>query len=163
MPDRIDETDVQILELLQKHGRIKRNQIADAVGLSVPSVSERMRKLEERGVIRGYHAVLSPKRLNLDIACFIRVRVDGSENYEAFIQQAVELPEIQEVHSITGDGSHILKVRVRNTAALEKLLDRIQRWPGVRGTLTSMVLSTYKETRNVAVAPMDLYPEDKAL
>ena len=156
MPDRIDEIDAQILELLQANGRIKRNEIAEHVGLSLPSVSERMRKLEERGVIEGYRARLAPKRLNFDIAAFIRVRVDGSENYQAFIERAMAVPEILEVHSITGEGSHLLKVRLKNTGALERLLFQIQRWPGVHGTLTSMVLSTFKESDRLPVEPMDL-------
>jgi Lrp/AsnC family leucine-responsive transcriptional regulator len=158
--DRIDEIDTQILELLQANGRMKRNEIAEHVGLSLPSVSERMRKLEERGVIEGYHAHLAPRRLNFDIAAFIRVVVDGSENYEAFIEHALALPEVLEVHSITGEGSHLLKVRLKNTAALERLLFQIQRWPGVHGTLTSMVLSTFKESNRLPVEPMELFMED---
>lgn len=157
MAERIDEIDVRILELLQQEGRIKRNQIAEEVGLSVPSVSERMRKLVERGVITGYHAVLDAKRLHLDITVFVRVSVDGSQHYEAFVANALALPEVLEVHSITGDGSHILKVRTRNTTTLERLLSQIQSWPGVHGTSTSIVLSTYKETRTLPVQPMDIY------
>lgn len=160
MTEKIDEIDVQILNLLQGRGRIKRNEIADEVGLSVPSVSERMRKLEERGVIEGYHAVLNAKRVNLDVTAFIRVSVDGSDQYPSFIAHATALPEIQEVHSITGDGSHILKVRVRNTSALEQLLAQLQQWNGVRTTTTSLVLSTYKEERAVPVTPMPLYTPD---
>lgn len=139
---------------------MKRNEIAEHVGLSLPSVSERMRKLEERGVIEGYHARLVPKRLNFDIAAFIRVGVDGSANYEAFIERATALPEVLEVHSITGEGSHLLKVRLKNTRALERLLYQIQRWPGVHGTLSSMVLSTFKESNRLPVEPMDLYTDE---
>ena len=155
--DRIDEIDVKILTLLQAHGRMKRNRIAEEVGLSVPSVSERMRKLEERKVIDGYHAVVNAKRLHIDITAFIRVNVDNSDHYPEFVRRASEIPEIQEVHSITGEGSHMLKVRTRNTTTLERLLARIQAWPSVRGTSTSIVLSTYKETRAVEVGPTDLF------
>ena len=159
MVDRLDEIDARILELLQERGRIKRNVVAEEVGLSLPSVSERMRKLEERGVITGYSAHLNPKRLHFDIAAFIRVRVDGSENYAGFVENARRLPEVLEVHSITGDGSHILKIRVRNAEALERLLFQIQRWAGVHGTLTSMVLTTFKESFVLPVEPMELYPD----
>ncbi len=158
--DRIDEIDVKILNLLQEHGRIKRNRIAEEVGLSVPSVSERMRKLEERGVIAGYRAIVDHKRLHFDITAFIRVMVDGSEHYPGFVERAAVLDEVQEVHSITGEGSHILKVRTRNTTTLEELLSKIQAWPGIHGTSTSIVLSTFKETRALPVQPTDLfYPE----
>ena len=154
--EKIDYTDVQILTLLQRNGRMKRNDIAEKVALSVPSVSERMRKLEDRGVIKGYHAVLDAKRINMDITAYIRVTVDGSAHYKSFIDQAVKLPEIQEIHSITGDGSHILKIRTKNTTTLEQLLSRIQSWPNVHGTSSSVVLSSYKETRELPVEPMGL-------
>ena len=151
--DRIDEIDATILELLQKHGRIKRTQIAAEVGLSVPSVSERMRKLEERGVLLGYHAALDAKRLGYDITAFVRVTQNGSEHYPEFVARVSAMDEVLELHSITGEGSHILKVRVHNTSALERLLAEIQRVPGVRGTQTSLVLSTHKETRLLQTEP----------
>ncbi len=154
--DKLDEIDVAILNLLQERGRIKRSEIAEKVGLSLPSVSDRMRKLTERGVITGYHARLDPSRLHIDITAFLSVRVDGSRNYGAFVKKAVAQEEIQEVHSITGDGSHILKVRVSNTAALERLLSKIQSWTGVSGTVTNLVLSTMKEDVRLCVEPSEL-------
>lgn len=158
--DRIDEIDVTILELLQENGRMKRNAIAEVVGLSVPSVSERMRKLEERGAITGYHAVVDAKRLHFDITSFIRVTVDGSEHFEDFVTEALAFHEVLEVHSITGEGSHILKIRTKNTTTLERLLSRLQALPGVHGTSTSIVLSTFKETRTVQPTPMELADYD---
>ena len=153
---RIDAIDSHILKRLQVQGRMKRNAIAEEVGLSVPSVSERMRKLEERGVITGYHAVVDAKRLQVDITAFIRVTVDSSDAYPDFVKRAMKLDEVLEVHSITGEGSHMLKIRTRNTTTLEALLSRIQGWPKVRGTSTSIVLSTFKETRELTIGPMEL-------
>ena len=158
--EKIDSTDAAILDLLQRDARMKRTDIAEAVGLSLPSVSERMRKLEDRGAIVGYHAVIDARRLNRDVTAFVRIVSDGSAHYGAFIASVTEMDEVQELHSITGDGSHIIKVRVRNTAALEKLLSRLQAVPGVRGTRTSLVLSTLKETRYLHVEPMTLVPLD---
>jgi len=158
--ERIDEIDAKILELLQENGRMKRNAIAEIVGLSVPSVSERMRKLEERGVIMGYHAVVDAKRMHYDITAFIRVSVDGSAHYPAFVAEAYSLPEVLEVHSITGEGSHIIKIRTRSTTTLERLLSSVQGLPGVHGTSTSIVLSTFKETRSVEASPMELVDYD---
>jgi DNA-binding Lrp family transcriptional regulator len=77
--DRLDATDARILTLLQQDGRIKRSRVAEEVGLSVPSVSDRMRKLEERGLITGYHAAVDARRLGLDVTAFIRVTITGSE------------------------------------------------------------------------------------
>jgi len=157
--ERIDEIDSKIVRLLQDNGRIKRNEIAEEVGLSLPSVSERIRKLEERGVITSYHAVVDPKRLQFDITAFIRVMVDRSRYFTEFVERAVEIDEVQEVHSVTGEGSHMLRVCTRNTASLERLLSKIQAWPGVHGTSTSIVLTSFKDTRTLNVVPMTLVDE----
>lgn len=155
--DRIDDIDARILQLLQERGRMKRTRIAKEVGLSVPSVSERMRKLEEKGIITGYHAVVDAKRLHYDITAFLRVMVDRSSHYATFVEKSMALDEVQEVHSITGEGSHILRVRTKNMTSLERLLSLIQAWPGVHGTSTSIVLTSFKDTRAVHVEPTELY------
>lgn len=153
MHHHLDEIDVQILTHLQENGRAQRNKLAEIVGLSVPSVSERMRKLEERHLIEGYHAVLNAKQFNLDITAFIFVEVDGSINYPKFVQTVILEAEVLECHSITGDGSHILKIRTKNTETLEKLLSKLQSWDGVKKTRSNLVLSSYKETRQIPVSP----------
>jgi len=155
--NRIDEIDATILELLQDRGRMKRSAVADVVGLSVSAVSERMRKLEERGVLQGYHALVDPKRLHFDITAIIRVSVDGSEHYPAFVEEATSMDEVLELHSITGEGSHVMKVRTKNTTTLERFLSRVQGIAGVTGTSTSIVLSTFKETRALPAEPMELF------
>lgn len=158
--EKIDEIDAQILHLLQTEGRIKRKDMAEAVGLSIPSVSDRMRKLTERGVLVGYHADVDAKRLGHDVAAFVWIQSTGSEHYAEFIEAVTEMEEVQELHAVTGDGSHVMKVRVRNTTALERLLARVQALPGVRGTRTSLVLSTLKETSYLRAEPMTLVPLD---
>lgn len=156
--DKIDAIDAQILDLLQKEGRIKRKDIAEAVGLSIPSVSDRMRKLEARGVLTGFHGTVDAKRLGHDVMAFVFVQSTGSEHYPEFIEAVTGLDEVQELHSVTGDGSHVLKVRVRTTTGLERLLATVQALPGVRGTRTSLVLSTLKETAYLRAEPMTLPP-----
>jgi Lrp/AsnC family leucine-responsive transcriptional regulator len=158
----IDEIDAKILELLQRNGRMKRSDVADEVDLSISAVSERMRKLEERGVIEGYAAIVDPKRLRLDITAFIRVSVDGSEHYPNFVEEVTAMDPVLELHSITGAGSHVMKVRTADTTALERFLSDIQALPGVSKTTTSIVLSTFKETRTVPTEPMELYDYDDA-
>jgi Lrp/AsnC family leucine-responsive transcriptional regulator len=98
--------------------------------------------------------------MHFDITAFIRVQVDGSAYYPDFVSAAVEIPEVLEVHSITGEGSHIIKVRTRNTTSLERLLSSLQSLPGVHGTSTSIVLSSFKETRTLEASPMDLVEYD---
>lgn len=153
--DPLDDTDAHILDLLQADGRRKRTAIAEAVGLSLPSASDRVRKLEERGLITGYHAVVDARALGRDVTAFVRVLSAGSEHYAAFVDAVVAMDEVLELHSITGEGSHMIKARVRDTAALEGLLGRLQALPGVRGTQTSIVLSTRKETRALRARPSD--------
>jgi Lrp/AsnC family leucine-responsive transcriptional regulator len=151
MSQQIDETDLEILKHLQEDGRSQRNHLAELVGLSVPSVSDRMRKLEERGVIEGYTAILNAKAFQLDITAFIFVEVDGSNRYADFVRHVADEAEVMECHSITGDGSHVLKIRTRNTESFERLLSRIQSWDGVKRTRSNVVLSTFKETRRIPV------------
>ena len=150
---QIDEIDAKILEILQKEGRTRRNDLAEAVGLSLPSVSERLRKLEEGGVVTGYYARLDARRLGRDITAFIFVTVDSSRHFGQFLEHTRDMDDILEVHAITGEGSHLLKVRTTNTATLEKLLAKSQAWAGVVHTTTHHVLSSAKETTRVRVDP----------
>lgn len=142
----LDAIDIQILKVLQGNGRTQLGTLADAVQLSAPAVAERLRKLEDRGIILGFTAQISPAPLALDITAFIQVRVDSSTHYPKFLAKVATHQEVMECHAITGDASHLLKIRTRNTSTLEALLAEIQRWPGVIGTRTSLVLSTHKET-----------------
>lgn len=147
----IDEIDYKILELLQNNARIKRNEIAEKIGLSLPSVTDRLNKLEENGIIELFITKLNHKTLGKDITAFIFVGSDSSTHYKDFVQHAMLNPEILECHSITGDGSHVLKIRTENTSTLEKLLAKIQSWKGVRSTRTSVVLSSHKETFEISL------------
>ena len=147
----LDEIDHQILRTLQKRGRTKRNEIAEGVGLSIPSVSERLNKLEERNIIEGYFAKLNRKSFGYDIMAFILVMMDSSKHYKILISKVEKMPEILECHAVLGEGSHLLKAVVKNTEALEKVLSEIQSWQGVMGTKTIYVLSTVKETFEINV------------
>jgi Lrp/AsnC family leucine-responsive transcriptional regulator len=147
----LDDIDVKIIEALQKNGRTRRNDLAEAVGLSLPSVSERLRKLEENGYLTGYHATVDYKKMGKDICAFIFVTVDSSKHYSQFLEHAHSVDEILECHAITGEGSHLLKVRTTNTSSLEKLLAKIQTWGGVVSTRTNLVLSTSKETTRIKI------------
>ena len=142
----LDDLDIKILNLLQENGRVKRNAIAEQVGLSLPSLSERLKKLEEHKIIEGYFTKLNKKVFGYDIMAFITVEMDSSKNYEKFAVHINKTPEIIECYSVLGEGSHIVKVLTKDTASLENLLGKIQSWPGVHKTITSFILSTLKET-----------------
>ena len=151
----LDEIDIKILDLLQNNARIKRSELAEKISLSLPSVTDRMNKLEDNGFIESYITKLNPKNLGKDITAFIFVTSDSSAHYKDFIQHAHHTPEILECHSITGDGSHIIKIRTENTSSLEKLLAKIQAWKGVRSTRTSIVLSSHKETFEISLSKIN--------
>jgi Lrp/AsnC family leucine-responsive transcriptional regulator len=152
----IDQTSLAILETLQADARISNAEIGRRVGLAPSAVFERIRKLEERGAVRGYNANIDPSAVDLGLLAFVLVRSEerrGAPKTEAAL---VALPEVQEVHHIAGEDCFMLKVRVRDTSALNDLLaDRISALDGVRSTKTTIVLRTAKETSTIPIAGVD--------
>ncbi|NOZ03897.1 MAG: Lrp/AsnC family transcriptional regulator [FCB group bacterium] len=140
-----DKKDLYILELLQRNARMTASEVASEVGLSVPAAAERIKKLVDQNLITGFYARVNAKKLGFDLTAFIAVVSSSSDHYEDIINQSEAHPSVLECHSVTGEGSHLLKVRIRNSTELEKLLLNIQAWPGVIRTHTMVVLSTYKE------------------
>ena len=147
----MDDLDLKILTSLQQNGRTKRNELAEQVGLSVPSVSERLKKLEDNNIIEGYYTKVNKQAFGYDILAFILVMMDSSKHYKDLLKHVDKHPNILECHSVLGEGSHLLKVLVKNTESLEKLLSEVQTWPGVTGTKTTYVLSTLKETTAINI------------
>ena len=147
----LDDLDIKILDLLQKNARTKRNEIAEKIGLSLPSVSERLHKLEEKGIIQGYFAKVNRKSFGYDILAYVFVTMESSKHYKSFINKIEKIPEVIECHSVLGEGSHLLKIIAKNSESLEKLLGDIQSWPGVISTKTTFILSTIKETTEISI------------
>ena len=141
-----DKKDIKILDILQADGRSTASDIAKKVDLSIPAVGERIKKLTEKGLIKQFSAILDHKQIGLDLTAFVFIISEHSDHYNEFVEKAKETKAILECHSITGGGSHILKVRVKNSQTLEDFLYEIQNWPGVSRTQSNVVLSTYKET-----------------
>ncbi len=149
--DQLDEIDLKILEILQANARIKRGVLAEQVNLSIPAVSERMHKLEEHKYISGYHAVINNRKIGLEITAYIFLVSESSVHYQQVVDLAVAKSEVLECHAITGSGSHLIKIRVADMIALEKLLAEVQAWPGIKNTTTDIVLSTAKETTQLSL------------
>ena len=120
------------------------SEVAEHVDLSIPTVTERIRKLVDGGVIQEFRAVVNAKEVGYDVTAYILMDM-SSDHYTDVIDHAQETNEVLECHSITGEGSHILKVRTHDTSSLEALLREIQTWPGVIRTHTMIVMSTFKE------------------
>ena len=143
---KLDERDRQLLALVQRDAKAPQAELAKRVGLSAAAVNERLRKLEQSGAIRRYAALVDPATVGTPLAAFVEVFIEHPRYEPAFIERVLEMDEVQECHHITGEFSLLLKVRVRNMAALEQLLLKQLAPPeGVRQTRTVMVLSTIKE------------------
>ena len=142
----LDAKDRAILDLVQRDGKLPQSEIARRVGLSTAAVSERLRKLEQAGVIRGWTVRVDPRALGSSIAAFIEVFIEHPRHEPDFIARILALDEVQECHHITGEFSLLLKIRVRDMEALhDLLLEKLNVLEGVRQTRTVMVLSTLKE------------------
>ena len=147
-PDAIDR---RILGLLQDDCKMSLAKIGTAVGLSAPSVVERIKKLEQGGFISGYHAHLDARRLGFDVTAFIGVAISHPRAIAAFEGEVEGLDDVLECHHVTGMHSVLLKVKTRNTASLELLISRIRSIDGVERTETMVVLSTHTERAQLAL------------
>jgi Lrp/AsnC family leucine-responsive transcriptional regulator len=141
----LDSIDRHILAVLQENCKLPLVKIGERVGLSAPSVNERIRKLEESGVIRGYTALLDAGKLGKDITAFIGVFIDHPNAISQFERAIDKFEAVQECHHVTGQHTFLLKVKAGNTSGLEKLISKIRSIDGVARTETSVVLSTYTE------------------
>lgn len=147
-----DDIDRQIVTILQDDARISVAEIARQLGMAPSGILERIRKLEARGVIRGYEARLDPQALGRGLLAFIFVRADERVGSGAIGEQLAAIPDVQEVHHIAGEDCYLVKVRVENTEALARLLrNRFGALDAVRSTRTTIVLTTLKETATLPV------------
>ncbi len=143
--DNIDQLDRHILAVLQENCKLPLVKIGERVGLSAPSVIERIRKLEESGVIRGYTAVLDARKLGKDITAFIGVSINHPKLITQFETAIDGFEDIQECHHVTGEYTLLLKVKADTTSDLEEVIRQIRSLEGVERTETSVVLSTHTE------------------
>jgi Lrp/AsnC family transcriptional regulator, leucine-responsive regulatory protein len=158
----IDQTSLVILETLQSDARISNAELGRRVGLAPSAVFERIKKLEERGAVRGYSANINPAAVDLGLLAFVLVRSDERRGAPLTEAALIAMPEVQEVHHIAGEDCFLLKVRVRDTTALNELLaDRISALDSVRSTKTTIVLRTAKETSTIPIAGADAARSDE--
>ena len=142
----MEELDRQIVELLVRDGRMSYTDLGKATGLSTSAVHQRVRRLEQRGVIRGYTAIIDPDAVDLALTAFISVKPFDPSAPDDTPERLAGLPEIEACHSVAGDENYILKVRVSTPHELEELLGRLRALAGV-STRTTVVLSTPYESR----------------
>ncbi|WP_031517581.1 Lrp/AsnC family transcriptional regulator [Streptomyces sp. NRRL F-5123] len=142
----MEELDRQIVELLMADGRMSYTDLGKATGLSTSAVHQRVRRLEQRGVIRGYAAIVDAEAVGLPLTAFISVKPFDHSAPDDIPERLADVAEIEACHSVAGDENYILKVRVGTPSELEHLLARVRTLAGV-STRTTVVLSTPYESR----------------
>jgi Lrp/AsnC family leucine-responsive transcriptional regulator len=137
-----------------REGRSTWSELARLLGLSAPAAADRVRRLEERGVIRGYSAVVDPEAVGLGVTAFVAVTLERPEHRAGFLGWVDGAPEVQECHHVVGEGDFLLKVRCAAVRDLEAIVsEEIKGLHGVTSTRTTVVLSTRKETPVLPLPP----------
>jgi len=145
----MDKTDREILRLLNSNGRATASEISRSIHLSIPAAAERIRKLDEAGVIENYTVRISRQKADWNIMAFIHVSVDDTENIANFRTEITRYPCVLECHHVAGTYDYLLKVLTENMAALDFFLSNsLKAIQGVSSSNTTIVLSTFKETLN---------------
>ena len=152
----LDATDRALLDLLQRDCKTPLAALGKQVGLSAPSVLDRVRKMESAGVITGYHAAIDARQVGLDITSFIGISINYPNDIERFLDEIARRPEVLECHHVTGGHTLLLKAKTENTASLEALISSLRGVEGVTATETMVVLSTATEHTSVPIPEAEL-------
>ncbi len=148
----MDSLDLALVGELMKKGRASWADLAQKVGLSSPGVMDRIRRLEERKIIRGYRAVISPEALGWELTAFVSVTLEKPTHRSAFLKRVKSFPEIQECHHIAGDHDYLLKIRCAHTRHLDQIVSLgLKSLTGVMRTHTTIVMGTEKETSELPI------------
>lgn len=155
-PAQLDDTDLRILAALQDNARVTNAEIARQLGMAPSAILERIRKLESRGVIRGYRAEVDPLAVGRSLLAYIFVRVDERLGESHTGDLLAEIPGVLETHHIAGEDCYLVKVRARDTVSLGSLLrERFGAIPTVHSTRTTIVLETVKETGRLLLPALE--------
>lgn len=143
----MDTIDLKALVRLMECGRVSWAELGVSLGLSAPAAAERVHKMEERGVIKGYAALIDPEAVGFGLTAYVALSIERPEHRASLLEKVMEMPEIQECHHIAGEDDYLLKVRCRGTKHLEHLVStELKGLPGIIKTRTTIVLSSVKET-----------------
>jgi len=152
----MDKIDYQILKCLKENSRISTSAIGETINMSVSAVSERIKRLENSGVIERYTAILNYNKVGKDVKAFISIRLEHPKYCTNFDQEIKKNPQVLECHYVAGDYDYMLKVVAKSTADLEKVIQFIKSIGGVHLTKTQIVLSSSKEEFTAMPSQEDL-------
>ena len=147
----IDEIDLHILNIIQNDGRISNAELARKLDMAPSGVLERVRKLEKKGILKGYEVRLDPTRLGLTVTAFIHILTSDAVGSTKVGEALAELPEIQEVHWIAGDYNYLIKTKLKDASDLRSLLKKCGSIKGISDSRTTLVLETIKESQAIPV------------
>ena len=146
----MDHIDDKILTILKKNGKASATEISKIVGLSIPAVAERIRKMEHSGIIEGYGAKISRRKTGYNVTAFVMVNLERSGDVDEFRAKVIQFPQVLECHHVVGAFDYLLKVLVRTPDELENfLMTELNEIPTVASSQTFLCLSTLKEEWNV--------------
>jgi Lrp/AsnC family leucine-responsive transcriptional regulator len=147
----LDEIDLHIVALLQENCKLPLAKIGDKVGLSAPAVVERVKKLEDSGVVAAYRAILDARLLGKDVTAFIGVSIGHPRRIAEFENAVTHIDDVLECHHVTGQHTLLLKAKTANTSTLEELISKVRSIDGVERTETMVVLSTHVERTQITI------------
>jgi Lrp/AsnC family transcriptional regulator, leucine-responsive regulatory protein len=140
----MDDIDISILQLLQQNARMTVSDIGSVINLSIPAVSERIKKLEASGIVQQYTAIINPAKFKKHLTAIIFISLERPKFTEMFLEFVQAEDEILECHYLAGDFDYAIKVMTESTSTLENLLGKIKSVQGIQKTRTTVVLSTIK-------------------
>jgi Lrp/AsnC family leucine-responsive transcriptional regulator len=150
----MDANDYKAIAALQADGRESWTRLGERLGMTAPAAADRVRRLEQSGVVRGYAALVDPESVGAALTAFVAVTLDRPEHRKAFLKKVGKLAEVQECHHVDGDDDYLLKVRCRGTRDLDRVIsEELKSVPGVGRTRTTIALSTAKETPILPLFP----------
>jgi Lrp/AsnC family leucine-responsive transcriptional regulator len=154
MPFSMDETDLTILSLLQPNSFLTNTELSKKIGMAPSAVLERIKKLEQKGIIEGYPTRIKPEAVDLTLLAFIFVKTSEGPGNASVAKQLAKLPEVLELHHIAGEDCYIVKVRTKNPQSLIHLMREKFKIPNLLSTKTTIVLETLKETNQLPIPKM---------
>jgi Lrp/AsnC family transcriptional regulator, leucine-responsive regulatory protein len=148
----LDQTDLSILAELQANAVISNAELAKKIGMAPSAILERVKKLEQKGVIEAYITRIKPESLNLKLLAFVSVKSSEGPGNVSVANQLAALPEVLELHHIAGEDCYLIKIRAEDPQSLARLMrDKFSKVPGILSTKTTIVLETLKETNYLPI------------